>query len=162
MLQSNINRARRAAHPANSRPAPAPARAERVWHVELRAAGGLRLFLDELDYAQAQAAALEALDLAGVVVLGYCLLPDRLVLVVAGHPTRASASLAQLRARLDTGFRLRHWRAPPPCRIAIKAVSSARALARLCSRVRHLPVALGLADSPRAWGWVGPDLPGVA
>ena len=134
----------------------APAR--RILYVELRARAPSRLFLDELDYARAQLAALEVLGQGGSLLLSYCLLPDRLVLVTAGHAALTSTRVAQLQCRLEALFRVRHERTPPPCRITLRTVDSARTLARLCARIQELPVALGLADTPRAWGWVGPDL----
>jgi hypothetical protein len=132
--------------------------ARRVLYVELRARAPSRLFLDELDYAQAQLAALEVLGQAGTLLLSYCLLPDRLVLVMAGHASLTSTRVAQLQSRLEALFRVRHERTPPPCRITLRTIDSVRTLARLCARIQALPVALGLADTPRAWGWVGPDL----
>ncbi|MBM4227679.1 MAG: hypothetical protein FJ164_08040 [Gammaproteobacteria bacterium] len=140
-----------------SRPAPPGPAGNRVLHAEFRTRAPLRLFLDELDYARAQAATLEVLGEAGAVLLSYCLLPDRVVLVMTGHSTLASARVAQLLARLEVLFRLRHGRMPPPCKISLRTLESARELARICARIQQLPVVLGLADSPRAWGWVGPE-----
>lgn len=157
MLQPTAGIDRETCPLVSSRSAPLRAAANRVLHAEFRARPPLRLFLDELDYARAQAAALEILGQAGTVLLGYCLLPDRLMLVMAGSSTLASSRVAQLQAHLEALFRLRHARMSPPCRITLRTLESARELARLCTRIRHLPVALGLADSPRAWGWVGPE-----
>lgn len=156
MLQPKAGRADHTRSPVSRQSAPLRPSMHRVLHAEFRARSPQRLFLDELDYTRAQAAAMEVLGEAGTILLSYCLLPDRLVLVIAGHSTLASTRVAQLQARLDALFRLRHGRMPPPCRITLRTLGSARDLARLCTRIRQLPVTLGLADSPRAWGWVGP------
>ena len=156
MLQPNAGSAHEGCSLDSSRSVPLRPCTNRVLHAEFRTRPPLRLFLDELDYTRGQAAAIEVLGEAGTSLLSYCLLPDRLVLVMAGQSTLASARVAQLQACLDALFRLRHGQMPPPCRITLRTLERAQDLARLCTRIRQLPVALGLADSPRAWGWVGP------
>lgn len=137
-------------------PMPCASGVTRVFHIEVQAARRQRLFVDELDYSATQAVARECLGRPDLALLSHCLLPDRVVLLVAGSLALVTARLGEFQTRHEALYRARHCRVPPLAQVRMEVVAGARSLARLCRQIPRLPVRCGLADTPAAWGWLGP------